>query len=105
VNELLMKKEIEVKVKVENFVQLFDKLSSLGCQFSEPIRQEDRIFTNFPDNEFSTFKAGVNFLRIRKSEGKTFFTLKQSLINELEGIEKEWSGQLTQRVSKDKLQI
>lgn len=84
-----MKKEIEVKVKVENFTQLLEKLSNLGCKFSEPIKQEDRIFTDFPDNEFAAFKAGVNFLRIRKSEGKILFTLKQSLVNELEGIEKE----------------
>lgn len=82
-------KEIEVKVKVEDFTNLLGKLSGLGCQFSELIRQEDKIFTDFPDNEFAEFKPGTNFLRIRKSGGKTLFTLKQSLVNELEGIEKE----------------
>lgn len=84
-----MKKEIEVKAKVEDFIQLLEKLSGLGCQFSESVRQEDKIFTNFPDNEFAKFKPGINFLRIRKSGGKILFTLKQSLVNELEGIEKE----------------
>lgn len=84
-----MKKEIEVKVKVEDFSQVLEKLSSLGCQFSEPVHQEDHIFTNFPDTAFAEFKPGVNFLRIRKCEGKILFTLKQSLVNELEGLEKE----------------
>jgi adenylate cyclase, class 2 len=84
-----MKKEIEVKVKVGDFTHLLGKLSGLGCRFSEPVWQEDKIFTNFPDAEFAKFKPGINFLRIRKSGGKTLFTLKQSLVNELEGIEKE----------------
>ncbi len=84
-----MEKEVEIKVKVESFSQLIEKLSNFGCKFTDAIRQEDRIFINFPDNEFAEFKAGVNFLRIRKSEGKILFTLKQSLVNELEGIEKE----------------
>jgi adenylate cyclase class 2 len=84
-----MKKEIEIKIKVENFENLINKFSDLGCILSEPVKQEDRIFTNFPDEEFADFKAGINFLRIRKSNGKILFTLKQSLINELEGIEKE----------------
>jgi len=84
-----MKKEIEVKVKVENFEKILEQLANLGCKFTEPVRQEDRIFTNFPDSEFADFKSGVNFLRLRKSKGKILFTLKQSLVNELEGIEKE----------------
>lgn len=85
-----MKKEIEVKIRLENSDSLLEKLSALGCVFSEPVKQEDQIFTNFPDSEFAEFKPGINFLRIRKSNGKILFTLKQSLINELEGIEKEF---------------
>lgn len=84
-----MKKEIEVKAKVKDVEGLVAKLLALGIPLSEPIRQEDAIYTNFPDKEFADFKPGVNFLRIRKSVGKILFTLKQSLINELEGIEKE----------------
>ena len=84
-----MKKEIEVKAKVKNSDAVIAKLSALGVSLSEPVHQEDAIYTNFSDKEFSDFKPGINFLRIRKSGGKILFTLKQSLINELEGIEKE----------------
>ncbi|MDP1688739.1 MAG: class IV adenylate cyclase [bacterium] len=84
-----MKKEIEVKAKVKNIQSLISRLSALGVSLSEPARQVDGIYTNFPDKEFADFKPGVNFLRIRKSGDKILFTLKQSLVNELEGIEKE----------------
>ena len=84
-----MKKEIEVKARLKNIEALINKLSVLGVLLSEPVRQEDTIYTNLPDGEFADFKPGVNFLRIRKSGGKVLFTLKQSFVNELEGIEKE----------------
>lgn len=84
-----MRKEIEVKAKITDTTALLAKLSALGVALSEPLKQEDAIYTNFPDEEFADFKPGVNFLRIRKSNGKVLFTLKQSLVNELEGIEKE----------------
>src|SRR3989344_3875201 len=84
-----MRKEIEVKAKITDITALLAKLSVLGVALSEPLKQEDIIYTNFPDEEFADFKPGVNFLRIRKNNGKVLFTLKQSFVNELEGIEKE----------------
>lgn len=83
-----MKKEIEVKAKAGNLKEIKTKLEALGCTFTEPIVQEDVIFVNY-SGDFSDFKPGQNFLRIRKAKGKILFTLKQSVKNELDSIEKE----------------
>lgn len=82
-----MKKEIEVKVKVENFQNLLKKLTDLGCMFTEPVIQEDTIFINY-DRPFIEFKTGDSFLRIRKTAGKTIFTFKRG--EEMNSIEREF---------------
>ena len=83
-----MQKEIEVKARVEDFSDIKTRLEGFGCSFGEPVVQEDIIFVNFKD-DFTAFKPGANFLRIRNAKGKIFFTLKQPQANELDCIEKE----------------
>ncbi|MBU1111798.1 MAG: class IV adenylate cyclase [archaeon] len=80
--------EIEVKAKVNNLELLKEKLSGLGCIFSNQIKQDDIIFLDksitFPD-----IKKRVTVLRIRNSDGKFILTLKKSEENELACIEKQ----------------
>lgn len=83
-----MKKEIEVKAKVEDLGVLKKKIEELGCTFSNPAEQKDTIFVNF-DGDFTAFMPGTNFLRIRETNSKIIFTLKQPQSNELDCIEKE----------------
>ncbi len=83
-----MKKEIEVKAKAEDLNILKKKLEELGCVFTNPTEQKDTIFVNF-DSDFATFMPGTNFLRIRETDNKILFTLKQPQSNELDCIEKE----------------
>lgn len=81
-------KEVEVKARVLNFQELKSKLTDLGCVFSEPLIQKDKIYLhnsiNFPD-----IKKGTVILRIRNSNGKYILTLKKQLENELDSIERE----------------
>ncbi|RJQ34850.1 class IV adenylate cyclase [Candidatus Parcubacteria bacterium] len=82
-------KEIEVKVKINNRKEILDKLKELGCTFSEPKLQNDIIFVPAGFTLGQDLKKGINFLRIRKSNNKIIFTLKQPQSNELDCIEKE----------------
>jgi adenylate cyclase, class 2 len=84
-----MQKEIEVKAKIDDLNILKNKLTDLGCVFSEPIVQNDIIFINFNDADFTKFTNNKNFLRIRKTKDKIYFTLKRPQSNELDCIEKE----------------
>lgn len=81
-----MKKEIEVKVSIENTDEVINKLEELGCVFSEPVVQEDTIFINY-DRPFIEFTPEDHFLRIRKTKGKAIFTYKQG--EEMNSIERE----------------
>lgn len=81
-----MKKEIEVKVRLENFGEVVSKLEELGCVFSEPVTQDDTIFINY-DRPFIEFTPEDHFLRIRKTKGKAIFTYKQG--EEMNSIERE----------------
>lgn len=80
-------REIEVKARVTDVEALKKELLSLGCVFSEPLVQKDRIFIHH-SAEFSHAK-GIVVNRIRDSNGILTFTLKKSLDNELDCIEKE----------------
>ena len=59
--------EIEIKVKVSSFTEIQSRLNKLGCTFSEPLIQKDRIYLpegiQFPDKT-----KGTLFLRIRDSK-------------------------------------
>ncbi len=80
-------REIEVKAKVDNFDGLLAKLLSFGCKFSQPIIQKDVIF--IPKGMDIPVDLGVNVMRIREQNGKYIFTLKQSVLNQLDCVEKE----------------
>lgn len=85
-----MAREIEVKARVNNFDQVIKKLEALGCQIPEPIIQDDKIFVDKNYGDFLKMHIGANILRIRTVNGeKSFFTLKQSVKNELDCIEKQ----------------
>jgi adenylate cyclase class 2 len=83
-----MQKEIEVKAKVGDLNAIRTQLEGLGCVFTEPTIQDDAWFVNF-HTDFAIFMPKTNFLRIRKTKGKTFLTLKQPQQNEMDCIEKE----------------
>lgn len=82
-------KEIEVKARVKDEAGLITKLSELGCVLSEPVEQDDAIYSNLEGNAFLKFAPGKNILRIRKAKGKIILALKQPQGNELANIEKE----------------
>jgi adenylate cyclase, class 2 len=83
-----MRKEIEVKAKINNIEKIITKLKKLGCKMSKPIIQDDIIFANY-SGPFTKHHPGENILRIRKADNKILFTVKQSQKNELDAIEHE----------------
>ncbi len=84
----MVTREIEVKAKVRNSTKLEKKLGELGCQFSSPITQIDRIF--LPHGTRIPAGKGVNVLRLRQEADRVLFTLKQVHGNQLDKIEKEF---------------
>ncbi len=81
------RREIEVKVQVDDLEALVSKLQDLDCQFSKPVKQDDRIYI---ENGMSLpAPRGTNVLRIREQDGKYLFTLKQARTNQLDSLEKE----------------
>ena len=81
-------KEIEVKARARDFKKLMNSLREMGCKFSEPIYQNDRIFLD-KNIKFSDIKKDTNIMRIRDSNGIFILTLKIHLENELDCIERE----------------
>ena len=85
-----MSREIEVKARVKNFDQVINKLKDLGCEIPKPIIQDDKIFVDKKYGDYVSLHIGSNILRIRTVNGdKSYFTLKQSVKNELDCIEKQ----------------
>src|SRR3989338_8596285 len=84
-----MRKEIEVKAKIGNLEEITKKLIALGCILSGPVTQNDKTFVNANYGEYDKFQRGKNILRIRESNGKFLFTVKQPQSNELDAIEYE----------------
>jgi len=87
-------REIEVKAKIEDFQSIIKKLKEMGCEFSEPMNQKDKIFLNkdmkFTDIVYATeIIQGTNVLRVRESNGKIKLTLKIPQKNEMDCIERE----------------
>ncbi len=83
-----MKREIEVKCKIDDFDSLKEKIESLGCTFAESVYQDDIIFINY-NRPFLTFTPEDIFLRIRKTKDKNILTFKQG--EEMNSIEHEVS--------------
>ena len=84
-----MRKEIEVKARVADLRELTMKLESMGISLSEPMIQNDETFVDENYGDYAQFQPGKNVLRIRESNGKFIFTLKQSQRNELDCEERE----------------
>ena len=64
-------KEIEVKAKVRNLEEVKQKLSALGCVFSEPVLQDDRIYLH-NSIEFEDIKKGtVNLFHFYIADSRT----------------------------------
>jgi|SRR3989344_5800672 len=84
-----MRKEVEVKAKINDLNLMVQKLTNLGCVLSLPIVQIDSIFVDDNYGEFDKFQSGKNLLRIREADGKFIFTIKQPQNNEQDSIEYE----------------
>lgn len=84
-----MRKEIEVKARVSNLDEIAHKLRELGCVLSDQETQHDTVFVDADYGAFEKFWPGKNLLRIRKTNGKFLFTVKQPQSNELDSIEHE----------------
>ena len=83
-----MRKEIEVKAKVDDLEVRARKLESRGCTFSDPITQKDYVFTA-PDVSYEDMKIGDIFLRVRETSRGSYFTLKQAQKYKLDNREEE----------------
>ncbi|QQR50522.1 class IV adenylate cyclase [Candidatus Nomurabacteria bacterium] len=84
-----MRKEIEVKAKLKDKEKIIEKLTELGCTLSAPVVQDDITFVDQNYGAYDEFQTGKNILRIRESNGKFIFTLKQPNKNEFDAIEHE----------------
>lgn len=81
-----MHKEIEIKIRVVEFETFQNKLKELGCVFTDAVPQDDMVFINY-EGEYTLFPEGANYLRIRQTKDKSFFTLKRG--EEMNSIERE----------------
>ncbi len=91
-------KEIEIKLRVDNFESLKGEFKKRGIKLSKPISQKDVTFVNY-EGDYMLFPKDANYLRIREMswdedgaiKTSSEFTLKRSLNNkdELMNIEKE----------------
>lgn len=81
-------REIEVKARVRNKESLVSELEKLGIKLSDPIIQNDVIFSR-PVENYGEYIPNFSCVRIRKQNDKYLFTLKKSGINELDSIEHE----------------
>ncbi len=83
-------REIEVKLRVKDLTAVEQKLKEIGCVLTEPIRQEDTIYTKEGStDEFEAAKRGHVALRIRRQDDGAIFTLKQQQTGETDNIEYE----------------
>ena len=80
-------REIEIKVTVNNKVDLQSKLSNLGVKLGKPKKQHDVVYGIKHDSEF---ERQASWLRIRTEDDETvYFTLKKNVTSELDSIEHE----------------
>ena len=79
-------REVEIKAKVANKQDLFDRLNQQAISLSQPLTQEDSVYAQIvldPDH------AKNNWLRIRQEGSRHAFTLKYAVNNELDNMEYE----------------
>lgn len=80
-------REIEIKARVKNEPALMEALAAAQVTLSEPVKQHDVVYSlpGATDNE-----RDANWLRIRtENDTEHIFTLKRSVIGELDSIEHE----------------
>ena len=79
--------EVEVKMYLDDREKVIKKLKDLGCIFGEVLHQIDHIF--IPEGVSFPPPLDVPVLRVRKQNEKYFFTMKISMSNRQDCIEKE----------------
>ena len=83
-------REIEIKLKVSDLDGLEKKLTGSGCIFSEPIKQNDTIYSSKINlDNFEKAREGHITMRIRHEDDVAKLTLKQQQSNEMDNIEYE----------------
>ena len=83
-------REIEIKLKANNFKELEVKLREKGCILSEPISQHDVIYSlKSASDEFEETKEGDVIIRIRHLKNTAELNLKQQRSNEMDNLEYE----------------
>jgi adenylate cyclase, class 2 len=83
-------REIEVKLRAADLDILEKKLADQGCRLSEPINQQDFIYSRKGSTEeWEESKAGHVVMRLRRQDGKAIFNLKQQRSTEMDNIEIE----------------
>lgn len=83
-------KEVEVKVKINSVGDVKKDLEEKGFSFSLPIEQRDVIYANpkiLPS--YDKFTTSSDFLRVRRTKDKNYFTFKRPQTGELDVIERE----------------
>lgn len=91
--------EVEVKAKLNNRKEVFEKLKSMGCVWSEELHQVDDIFT--PVSTVFPPPKGEPVLRIRDENGKFILTLKINQTSRQDCIEHE--VEVKDKVEMDKI--
>lgn len=81
-------KEVEVKAKVTNLEEIKHKLTTLGCTFSNPLIQKDKVFLK-KGLTLKDHGKGLVALRIRDENGTYTMTMKKQVGDGLDKIEKE----------------
>ncbi|MEK7193054.1 MAG: class IV adenylate cyclase [Patescibacteria group bacterium] len=83
-------REIEIKLRADNFDEIEAKLKEKGCVLSEPISQRDVSYSlkNSAD-EFESAKEGDVIIRIRYLKNSAELNLKQQRSNEMDNLEYE----------------
>jgi adenylate cyclase, class 2 len=80
-------REIEIKARIANKEKLLTKLKEINVVLSEPIAQHDFVYGNKDSDEPHNEQ---NWLRIRTEyDSKHTFTLKRSVVGQLDNIEHE----------------
>jgi len=83
-------REIEIKLKVNNFEKLEKNLLEKGCLLSEPIIQHDVVYSlNNSTKEFESAGEKDVIIRLRYLKDKTVLTLKKQCSRELDNLEYE----------------
>ena len=81
-------REIEVKYRVSDLVELETVLHASHLAFSPPLCQDDQAYAQ-DGWHYGLSKLGVAFARLRTQDGRHLFTLKRPVDNELACLELE----------------